>query len=207
MGAASSTSPFWRDVLGCTQYASRPWKASPLTSPPPCLSPCRVRISAPPLRARTIASSTKRWMPSFPRGHRGGSTLFSASMLNQSHISRSEKEWGYASHIDFEKAECSEPQHPLLLHGDCRGCPPHPRARRLGGIHRFERRILSRPPPPFHKEIHVLQMERPPFSLLRAPLRPFTSSEGLHSTHQIHQGAFPVSASGSGWPAAILLLS
>jgi hypothetical protein len=61
-------------------------------------------------------------------------------------------------------------------------------------------------PPPFHKKIHVLQMERPPLPFLHAPLRPITSSKGLHSPHQIHQAAFPVRASGSGWPAAILPL-
>jgi hypothetical protein len=72
------------------------------------------------------------------------------------------------------------------------GCPPRPRARGLGGIHRFLRLILSHPPPPFHKEIHVLRIERPPLPVLCALLRPITSSEGLHSPHQIHQGAFPV---------------
>jgi hypothetical protein len=132
--------------------------------------------------------------------------LYPLPLLYQSHLSRSKKEWGYATHLELE-TECGAPQHPVLPHGDCRGCPPRSQARGLGGIHRSSKHLFSRPPPPFHKEIHVLRMERPPLSVLCAPLRPITSSKGLHSPNQIYQGTFSVRASGSGWPAAILPLS
>jgi hypothetical protein len=67
-GCLKNFSPFWKDVLGCTQYALEAVEGFCLHfTTPPRLSPCRVRTSASPLRARTIVSSTKMWMPSFPR--------------------------------------------------------------------------------------------------------------------------------------------
>jgi hypothetical protein len=124
-GRLKNFSPFWRDVLGCTQYA--------LTSTSPRLLPCRARISAPPLRARTIVSSTKRSRPSFSRClpllH-----LYATSVPFFS----SQKSGGMHPILNLKKLNLCAPRYPILPHGDYRGCPPCPQARRLGGIYRPE---------------------------------------------------------------------
>jgi hypothetical protein len=172
----------------------------PPTSPAYC--PAR-RAILHPLSGQERLLHRSRGRSSLPQGgNRGSSTLFSASMLHQFHLSRSEKERRDAPNIEFEEFEHGAPEHTLLPHGDSRGCPPCPQVGGLGGIHRPMRRLLSCPPPPLHEEIHVLQVERPPLSLLCPPLRPIPSSEGLHSSDQVHQGAFPARALGAGWPAA-----
>jgi hypothetical protein len=53
--------------------------------------------------------------PPFQGGHRGSSTLSSAFLLHQFHLSHTEKGRGYAHHIELEEAECSAAQHPFRM--------------------------------------------------------------------------------------------
>jgi hypothetical protein len=78
--------------------------------------------SPPPLAILHPLSGQERFLhrsrcgsPLFQGGHRGSSTLSSASMLHQSHLSRSEKERGYAPHFELKEADCGAPQHPFRM--------------------------------------------------------------------------------------------
>jgi hypothetical protein len=55
-GQLKDFAPFWRDVLGCTPYALEAVMGFRPHFTSPHLSPCRGRISVPPLRARTITT-------------------------------------------------------------------------------------------------------------------------------------------------------
>jgi hypothetical protein len=182
--------PFWRDVLSCSPYAMEANGFPPPLHFHPTSYPARAAIQHPLSGQERPLYRREGGGPPFRGSHEEGSTLSSSSFLYQLHLPHSQEDWWHEAHPELEEVECCPPGHPVLPHGDGRGCAPRPQTRRLGGIHRPTGRIFSWPVAPLHQKVHAVRMEGQTLAVLRAPLRTFSSPEGLHIPRPIYQGEF-----------------
>jgi hypothetical protein len=105
-----------RLFLESTQYALEAVEGfRPHFTSPPASCPAGRAILHPLSGQDRLLHRSRGGSPPFQGGHKGSSTLSSAFLLHQFHLSHTEKGRGYAHHIELEEAECSAAQHPFRM--------------------------------------------------------------------------------------------
>jgi hypothetical protein len=96
-------SPFWRDVLGCTQYVLEAVEGFRPHFTYPASFPAGRGLLHPLSGQEQFLHRPRGGSPAPQGGHRGGSTLASASQLYQLHLSRPEEVWRNVSHFELKR--------------------------------------------------------------------------------------------------------